>query len=258
MPPVATGLILLMLLGRRGVDRRVLERSASTWSSPGRRSCWRWRSWGCRCSCGRCAPASSRSTRATSASRRRSALAAARCSSPSRCRSRGPSVLAGAVLAFARALGEFGATIMVAGSIPGVDADAGRRDLRDAETGQDRARRSLLLVSGGDRLRRAVVANRLVERRAGVIALDIELAQGTFTLDVDFAARRPRRGAVRAVRRRQDDDPRRDRRACGRRGAARSRRTGASLYSSARRRQPAARISGTSATCRRTSRSFRT
>ena len=37
---------------------------------------------------------------------------------------------AGAVLAFARGLGEFGATIMFAGSLPGRDADAPARDLR--------------------------------------------------------------------------------------------------------------------------------
>ena len=40
-----------------------------------------------------------------------------------------PALVAGAVLGFARALGEFGATIMIAGSIPGVDADAAGRDL---------------------------------------------------------------------------------------------------------------------------------
>ena len=73
MPPVATGLILLMLLSRRGVVGRLLADWASRSSSPGRRSCWRWRSWGCRCSCGRRARGSSRSTRGTSAWRRRSA-----------------------------------------------------------------------------------------------------------------------------------------------------------------------------------------
>ena len=42
-----------------------------------------------------------------------------RCFGPSRCRCP-PSLIAGAVLAWARALGEFGATIMFAGNFPGV------------------------------------------------------------------------------------------------------------------------------------------
>ena len=48
-----------------------------------------------------------------------------------------PSVLAGSVLAFARALGEFGATIMIAGSIPGATRTLAVAIYSYAETGRD-------------------------------------------------------------------------------------------------------------------------
>jgi molybdate transport system permease protein len=48
-----------------------------------------------------------------------------------------PAVLAGSVLGFARALGEFGATIMVAGSIPGATRTLAVAIYSFAETGRD-------------------------------------------------------------------------------------------------------------------------
>lgn len=48
-----------------------------------------------------------------------------------------PAVVAGAVLGFARALGEFGATIMVAGSIPGMTRTLAVAIYSFAETGRD-------------------------------------------------------------------------------------------------------------------------
>jgi molybdate transport system permease protein len=48
-----------------------------------------------------------------------------------------PAVLAGAVLGFARALGEFGATIMIAGSIPGSTRTLAVAIYSFAETGRD-------------------------------------------------------------------------------------------------------------------------
>ena len=80
-----------------------------------------------------------------------------------------PSVLAGAVLAFARALGEFGATIIVAGSIPGATRTLAVAiyALRGDGPGRQALRWSRL---GGDRVRALWSPNRLVERRAGVIA----------------------------------------------------------------------------------------
>jgi molybdate transport system permease protein len=47
-------------------------------------------------------------------------------------------VLAGAVLAFSRALGEFGATIMVAGNIPGRTQTLALAIFHDVQTGRDR------------------------------------------------------------------------------------------------------------------------
>jgi len=46
-------------------------------------------------------------------------------------------VLAGAVLAFARALGEFGATVMVAGNIPGRTQTLALRIFHDSQLGRD-------------------------------------------------------------------------------------------------------------------------
>jgi molybdate transport system permease protein len=77
-----------------------------------------------------------------------------------------PSVLAGAVLAFARALGEFGATIMVAGSIPGATRTLSVAIYGYAETGQDAMALELLLVSVAIAFVALWTANRLVERSA--------------------------------------------------------------------------------------------
>jgi molybdate transport system permease protein len=76
-----------------------------------------------------------------------------------------PSVLAGAVLAFARALGEFGATIVVAGSIPGVTRTLAVAIYSDTETGRDAEAITLLLISVGIAFLALWAANRLVERR---------------------------------------------------------------------------------------------
>jgi molybdate transport system permease protein len=58
-----------------------------------------------------------------------------------------PSVLAGSVLAFARALGEFGATIMIAGSIPGATRTLAVAIYSYAETGRDEDAAVLVGVS---------------------------------------------------------------------------------------------------------------
>ena len=58
-----------------------------------------------------------------------------------------PAILAGAVLGFARALGEFGATIMIAGSIPGATRTLSVAIYTFAETGRDREAAVLLGVS---------------------------------------------------------------------------------------------------------------
>lgn len=58
-----------------------------------------------------------------------------------------PAVAAGTVLGFARALGEFGATIMVAGSIPGATRTMSVAIYSFAETGRDRDAAILLALS---------------------------------------------------------------------------------------------------------------
>jgi molybdate transport system permease protein len=58
-----------------------------------------------------------------------------------------PAVIAGAVLGFARALGEFGATIMIAGSIPGSTRTLAVAIYSFAETGRDREAGVLVAIS---------------------------------------------------------------------------------------------------------------
>jgi molybdate transport system permease protein len=58
-----------------------------------------------------------------------------------------PAVIAGAVLGFARALGEFGATIMIAGSIPGSTRTLAVAIYSFAEMGRDREAGLLVAVS---------------------------------------------------------------------------------------------------------------
>ena len=74
-----------------------------------------------------------------------------------------PAVAAGAVLAFARAVGEFGATIMIAGSLPGT------RTLAVAiysftETGRDREAAVLLVISATIAFLALYVSNRVATR----------------------------------------------------------------------------------------------
>jgi molybdate transport system permease protein len=58
-------------------------------------------------------------------------------------------VLAGSVLGFERALGEFGATIMIAGSIPGSTRTLAVAIYSFAETGRDDDALRLVAVSAG-------------------------------------------------------------------------------------------------------------
>jgi len=58
-----------------------------------------------------------------------------------------PGVLGGAVLGFSRAVGEFGATVMVAGALPGSTRTLATAIYTFTETGQDRQAAVLLAVS---------------------------------------------------------------------------------------------------------------
>jgi hypothetical protein len=70
-------------------------------------------------------------------------------------------------LGFSRALGEFGATIMVAGAIPGRTRTLAVGIYTLVETGREEAAWSLLLVSALLAFGAIYVSNRLVDQRAG-------------------------------------------------------------------------------------------
>jgi molybdate transport system permease protein len=74
-------------------------------------------------------------------------------------------IAAGAVLGFSRALGEFGATIMVAGAIPGRTRTLAVGIYTLVETGREDAAWSLLLVSALLAFGAIFVSNRLVDQK---------------------------------------------------------------------------------------------
>ena len=165
MPPVATGLILLTLLSRRGLIGRALNRLGIevvfTWKAVVVAMALMG------------LPLLVRTARAgfEQVNARYESVAATLGASPVRIfltislPLAWPSVLAGAVLAFARALGEFGATIVVASSIPGATQTLAVAMYSYTETGRDRDAFLLLLVSVGIAFIALWSANRLVERR---------------------------------------------------------------------------------------------
>ena len=80
-----------------------------------------------------------------------------------------PAVAAGAVLAFARAIGEFGATMMIAGSIPGSTRTLAVAIYSFAETGRDGEAAQLVGVSAALAFGALWLSNRITAR-AGVRA----------------------------------------------------------------------------------------
>jgi molybdate transport system permease protein len=74
-------------------------------------------------------------------------------------------VLAGALLAFARALGEFGATLMVAGSIPGRTQTLSIAVYEAVQAGQDDVANLLVLITSVTCIVVLVVAGRLAPAR---------------------------------------------------------------------------------------------
>jgi molybdate transport system permease protein len=165
LPPVATGLVLLMLLSRRGVIGRAL-------GAVGIDVVFTWKAvvvamavMGL--------PLLVRTARAgfEQVDRRYEDVAATLGASPTRIfftislPLAAPSVIAGAVLAFARALGEFGATIMVAGSIPGATRTLAVAIYSYTEIGQDSNAAVLVAISAAIACVALLCANRLSERR---------------------------------------------------------------------------------------------
>jgi molybdate transport system permease protein len=80
-----------------------------------------------------------------------------------------PSVTAAAVLCFARAIGEFGATMMIAGSIPGSTRTLAVAIYSFAETGRDAEAGKLVLVSAAIAFAALAVSN-WITARAGLRA----------------------------------------------------------------------------------------
>jgi molybdate transport system permease protein len=78
-----------------------------------------------------------------------------------------PALIAGAVLGFARALGEFGATIMIAGSIPGVTRTLPVAIYTFTEIGRDREAAVLLAISASIAFAALWISNYL-SMRAGL------------------------------------------------------------------------------------------
>jgi len=74
-------------------------------------------------------------------------------------------LIAGAVIAFARALGEFGATILIAGNIPGQTSTIAVSIYTFVQLGEDRAAMSLLAISVGIAFA-AILASELLLRKA--------------------------------------------------------------------------------------------
>ena len=77
-------------------------------------------------------------------------------------------ILAGVLLAFARALGEFGATLMVAGSIPGKTQTLSIAVYEAVQAGQDDQANVLVLVTSVTCIAVLLAAGRLSKVRGGV------------------------------------------------------------------------------------------
>jgi molybdate transport system permease protein len=77
-----------------------------------------------------------------------------------------PSVLAGTMLGFARAIGEFGATIVIAGSIPGATRTLAVAIYSFTETGRDREAALLIGVSAAIAFIALWISNRLIASSA--------------------------------------------------------------------------------------------
>jgi molybdate transport system permease protein len=148
MPPVATGLILLLLVAPAGPIGGILQRAGIeivfTWKAVVLAMAVMG------------LPLVARSVRAgiEQVDRRYEAVASTLGASPWRVfvsitlPLALPGVFAGAVLGFARALGEFGATIMIAGSIPGSTRTLAVAIYSFAETGRDGDAATLVVIAG--------------------------------------------------------------------------------------------------------------
>lgn len=167
MPPVAIGLILLKLLGRRGALGSLLERLgieiAFTWKAVVVAMAIMG------------LPLLVRTSRAgfEQVSRRYEDIAETLGATPTRVfftislPLAFRSIAAGALLAFSRAIGEFGATIMVAGAIPGRTRTLAVAIFTLTEAGQDREAAVLLLIAVAIGFAAVLMTNQLVRHSSG-------------------------------------------------------------------------------------------
>ena len=166
MPPVATGLVLLALVAPRGPIGRVLARGGVdivfTWKAVVLAMAVMG------------LPLLVRTVRAgiEQVDRRYEAAAATLGAGPLRVfftvtlPLARPAVMAGAVLGFARALGEFGATVMIAGSIPGSTRTLAVAIYSFAETGRDEEAGVLVLISAAIAFAALAASNWITSRES--------------------------------------------------------------------------------------------
>lgn len=166
MPPVATGLVLLAVVAPRGPIGRVLERAGIeivfTWKAVVLAMAVMG------------LPLLVRTVRAgiEQVDHRYEAAAATLGAGPLRVfltvtlPLARPAVTAGAVLGFARGLGEFGATMMIAGSIPGSTRTLAVAIYSFAETGRDRDAAVLVAVSAIIAFIALAISNWIASREA--------------------------------------------------------------------------------------------
>ena len=166
LPPVASGLLLLWLFGRRSPVGRALDAAGIdvvfTWKAV------------VIAMMVISFPLVARSVRAgiEQVDRRFEHIAATLGAGPFRIlrtitlplASRG--IIAGAILGFSRALGEFGATIMVAGAIPGRTQTLAVGIYTFVDTGREEAAWGLLAISAVLAFGAIYLSNRLIERGA--------------------------------------------------------------------------------------------
>jgi len=161
MPPVATGLLLLWLLGRRGPAGRMLAAAGIEIVFTPMAVVIAMAVMGL--------PLLVRTARAgfEQVTRRYEQIAETLGAGPWRVFTTvtlplaSRNILAGALLGFTRALGEFGATIVVAGSIPGQTRTLAVGIYSFIETGRDDQALALLLISMAIALGAVIMANRL-------------------------------------------------------------------------------------------------
>jgi len=161
VPPVATGLLLLWVFGRRGPLGRILESAGAEIVFTPRAVVIAMAVMGL--------PLLVRTARAgfEQVTRRYEQIAETLGAGPWRVFSTislplaSRNILAGSLLGFSRALGEFGATIVVAGSIPGRTRTLAVGIYTYTETGQDRQAALLLVVSISIAFAAVLLSNRL-------------------------------------------------------------------------------------------------